>query len=1006
MRGIRFEPAIGGRASVVRPRLLDRLSQRFSRPVTVVAAPAGLGKSTLLAQAVDENRLAPRGVDWWLTCHADDAMASSLIDGLCRAADIAPPDPPDPLDRPGRAVEALVEAMWHRSPVEVALLLDDVHEIPAGSPGAEILATLLEALPRNGHVVLSGRDPLPVALARLDVRGEVDRVGETELLFTAEELSEFAAQRQVPGTKLAGCAGWPALAELVANAVPGVEAAYVWEEVLSAIKPERRRDLALLAHVGPIDDTLAVAALGHETDLDGLMAELPLVGTTPGGGRSIHALWRPALAKVVEPEAIAAARRRAGAELARTGDVSAAVRLLIEADAWDDVSEVVVDAFGAARPPVPGDVVAAWLMRLPDKLQRGPLGQLLGAVGVVQTDPGTAVEQLQDAAVTYRRAGDIAGELACIAQLAQVAWWLEQPERMLGIASRVLEMEAEGHLGAVPFACFARVLLADLANESSLALAELDRIPAGSFNQTFQTLVDWLRSTSLNHLGRPDEALAAAERACAIAGPIHRPLVETARLQALWFQGKVDEAVRELPPLAERIAALGLRNYTALISASSCLALAHNGRPGDAVPFLERARSVGIAPGEVPLVDVNLATAEAALAVARGDEAGATAVLDDYLARWPLLGTGHAAAPQQRSLAFWYLLVPRSREMWDTAPLGPCFAQARDLAQAVVALRRDGRLARRSPGLLSPDVVRAHLPLPWATELALGAIAAGHQDGWTLLDGLWPAAQPEVRKHAGDPTAPLNRPARTALGRLPVPPKGQIELRLLGPVELRRDGVLVDAPEWRRERARSLLAHLVLHRSVSRERLAADLWPALDAEAQSRNLRVTLTYLLRVLEPARAERDAPFLVRSHGASLVLERGDQLSVDVWLFDDLADRATRADRDGMPSVALEPMRRAVTLWRGDPSELASEDWALTDVEERRIRVVELATRAGELLLAKDQPDEARQMGEAALRVDPWSERAHKIVVAAHTALGHDRAAQQARARYSAALDELGT
>ena len=187
--GVRFEPPSGGRPQLIRPRLLDRLRQRFTTPVTLVAAPAGFGKTTLLGQAIEENRLAPRGLDHWLTCHADDGAASSLSDGLGRALGLEPSAVTEPV------VTSLVEAMWHRSPDEVALVLDDVHEIPAHSAGAEVLSRLVASLPRNGHLVLSGREPVPVAVTRLEVQGQLLRVNENDLRFTDHELAEFAAQR-------------------------------------------------------------------------------------------------------------------------------------------------------------------------------------------------------------------------------------------------------------------------------------------------------------------------------------------------------------------------------------------------------------------------------------------------------------------------------------------------------------------------------------------------------------------------------------------------------------------------------------------------------------------------------------------------------------------------------------------------------------------------------------------------------------------------------------------
>ena len=356
---------------------------------------------------------------------------------------------------------------------------------------------------------------------------------------------------------------------------------------------------------------LAGAALDRDVDLDSLTADLPLVSRTSRGDWSIHPLWQPLLAREVSEAAVADARRRAGTALAASGDVAAAVRLLTKAAAWEDVTSVVVDALGAALPPVPGDIVTAWLGRLPESRKDAPLGRLLDAVSTVQTDPRRAAQRLDDAAASFRGRGELQGELACISQLAQLAWWSEQPERMAALAARAFEMEAAGHPHAVPLACLARALIADLANNSTAALAELDRIALGSLNHNWQSLVAWLRSTSLNNLGRPAEALDAAEGACALAGPLHAPLIETARLQALWFLGHVDDVVDELPALVDRAAAVGLRNYAALMAASCCLALAVVGRPQEASRHLERARRIA-ASREIPLVDVNLTVAQAA----------------------------------------------------------------------------------------------------------------------------------------------------------------------------------------------------------------------------------------------------------------------------------------------------------------------------------------------------------------------------------------------------------
>lgn len=970
-------PLAPRRASVLRPRLLSLLRERFRHRATVVAAPAGFGKTTLLAQAVAENELAAEGLDLWLTCSADHQVASSLAGGLCEVFGVAVPATLD------GALDALVDAAWHASPRQVAVLLDDVHEITAGSPGAGFLARLLSSLPTNAHVVLSGRQQPALPLSRLEVQGDVLRLTEDDLSFTSAELAEFAALRNVSSAQLVGSEGWPALAELAASAVPGIEAAYLWEEVLASLPGTRRRELALLAHVGPVDDGLASVVLDRPVELDAVTVDLPLVAATLDGYRHIHALWRPHLANAVADDDIAEARRRAGRELARRGEIPQAMRLLIDARAWDDVARLAIDAVGTAHLTVAGDVVASWRDRLPSDLAGSTLARLLKGVARIQTDPAAARDDLETAAAGFRREGEIDGELACLVQLAQLAWWLEEPDRLVGLVLRLFEIEALGHERAMPLAYLARAYMSDLTNDSDTALDHLDLIPEGTLHPSLQVMAEWLRCSSLNHLGRPQDALTSAELAQARTASPLAPMLDGVRLQAAWFLGRVDLVLEELPGLVRSNAELGMRHNTTLLAATCAMAFTSTGDHEQAAHFLALSRR-SAAP-EIPLVAVNLGIAESAALIARGDDAAAADRLAATLAEGPPLGTGLAAFPQRRSLPLWYVLLPSTRDHWDSEELGPAFAVSRSLARTLVDLRRDGRLPAQAPPLPEPDVVRSLLPLPWATELALGYVAADRNDGRTLLERLWPSAQSEVRRHADDARSPLARPARTVLGRLPVPPRQRLLLNILGPVELWRDGELVDAPGWRRERVRSLLTYLLLRSPAHRDHLADDLWPDLDTDAQSRNLRVTLSHLLRVIEPERAHRDASFLVRPHGKGLVLHVGDWLDSDLLRFDELCRRGTEADARGLPSAALHAMLQAIELWRGYPTELAANDWGLAEAEERRLRLESMATRAGELLLAQGEHDRARRLSELALQLNPWLERAQEVVAAANSAAG---------------------
>jgi hypothetical protein len=69
-----------------RLRLVQRLEGRWDRPVTLLVAGPGFGKTTVLAQAVRAHQVAPRGIDVWVSCEAayEDPVrfATALLDAI------------------------------------------------------------------------------------------------------------------------------------------------------------------------------------------------------------------------------------------------------------------------------------------------------------------------------------------------------------------------------------------------------------------------------------------------------------------------------------------------------------------------------------------------------------------------------------------------------------------------------------------------------------------------------------------------------------------------------------------------------------------------------------------------------------------------------------------------------------------------------------------------------------------------------------------------------------
>ncbi|HET6834302.1 MAG TPA: bacterial transcriptional activator domain-containing protein, partial [Acidimicrobiales bacterium] len=178
-----------------------------------------------------------------------------------------------------------------------------------------------------------------------------------------------------------------------------------------------------------------------------------------------------------------------------------------------------------------------------------------------------------------------------------------------------------------------------------------------------------------------------------------------------------------------------------------------------------------------------------------------------------------------------------------------------------------------------------------------------------------------------------------------------------------------------------------------------------DDRAAANNLRVTMAYLLRVLEPWRSAREPAFHIRIDGQTVRLVTSDWLRIDVDRFDEHVDRAARAEADGTPSLALEHNLAAVALYRGAAHEgVADADWIALERERFRGRFVAAATRAGELLIARGDVGDAEGVARRALEVDPWAEDAYAVLVSVALARGDRRAARRTLDRALAALADI--
>jgi LuxR family transcriptional regulator, maltose regulon positive regulatory protein len=1017
-RSFRFEPPEPRPGSLTRPRLLRALLGRWEHRVTSVVGGPGMGKTTLLAQAVAENRLVPRGEDVWIGLEqsdgdgvvlARDVMAAVRAPRRDRAAGMVPgttDEAPDPA--------AVADAVWRRAPTAVCLVVDDVHWLVPGSPGATWLTALVDGLPANGHVLLASRWSPAVPLARLATQSAVLRLAEDDLRFTDGELAGFAARRGIAIGRFDETGGWPAMAELVASVGHDLAGDYLWEEVLEPLGPERRRVLAVLSDLGGADDGLAGAALGTRVDLARVLDGVPLVAHGAAGWRVPHPLWHGVPALTLANDERVSTRRRAVDQMVAEHGYDEAVTLAREAGLVDLLPGILRAAcIGPHRPP--GRQLERWLADLPEALRDTAGAALAGGVQAALLAPAEATEPLQTAIRRCREAGDPNGELGAIALLGHVAWWRADLELLAGLLPRVVELAAEGHPLARALAALGQAVVADIVGGDDDVLAHLDAIEPGVLDDAWEAMAAWLRGTTLAGSGRAEESLAVFDAIPPIPDPAFQLNFEGARLEARWALGQIDEVVAAVPSITDGLEAAGVLQFVLVSLAEAAFVFAWVGDVEGAKRLIARVErtKVNADVGQ----SARLALAEAAMLVAAGAEPAAADLLERAIATYGL-DSGVDRRVWRRGLALTYVLVPSARDRWDVAELRGHVAEARTLARAVVALRdyasRDGIGARgadevrrhlRDLDLSDMSRVRTGLHHRFAVDLALGLEAAGRPEGATLLEALGPRGREDMRAVAATRTHRAKL-AKSLLAAVPAPPADRTEIAVLGPLALARNGEPISERDLRRERVRALLAFLVGHRTTSRAAIMAAVWPDLDERAAANNLRVTMTYLLRVLEPGRPPREPAYHVRVDGQAVKLVTGDWLRVDVDRFDEHVAGAAQAEADGTPSLALEHNLAAAALYRGDAHEGVSDaDWIALEREHFRVRFVAAAARAGELLVARGDVDEAERVARRAVEVDPWAEDAYAVLVSVALARGNRSAARRALDRTLAALADLG-
>jgi LuxR family transcriptional regulator, maltose regulon positive regulatory protein len=430
---------------VARPRITERLDTTLDagHRLTLVSAPAGFGKTTLLSDwLADLDQRQGHTRVGWLSLDDGDNDLTRFVAHLVAALQSAELDvdaavleslstPPSP-DTLTRILNDVARAGEREPGKQWIVVLDDYHAI-GGSEVHEAVTFLLDHLPAQLHLAMATRSDPPLPLARLRSRGQLSEVRAADLRFTPSEAREFL--NQVMGLELTAAEvdaletrteGWIAGLQLAAlslrdiadrEEVTGFISAftgsnrfvidYLADEVL-ARQPAQVRDFLLRTAVldrlsGSLCDAVTGGTNGVRTLENLERANLFVVPLdTERSWYRYHHLFADVLhARLLaeHPELVKDLHERASAWFAARGLVAYAVLHALAAEDFDRAAYLVEEALPELSRSRQDSLLMTWIRSLPEPVvSRSPVLSIISSWSLLMSgDLDAAESRLDDA---------------------------------------------------------------------------------------------------------------------------------------------------------------------------------------------------------------------------------------------------------------------------------------------------------------------------------------------------------------------------------------------------------------------------------------------------------------------------------------------------------------------------------------------------------------------------------------------------------------------------------
>lgn len=471
---------------IARVNLLQTLQQSVNQyPVTLVSAPAGYGKTTLVSSSCQNNANCA-----WLSLDGDDNDPVRFLVNLMAALHRVDPRLTttsqklvSSLNNPAAEIKRLVGVLINdvvASKINpIILVLDDLHAIVEPNV-IQILDYLIGHLPESLHLVISTRHDPPLALPRLRARGQLAEYRGSDLRFSPDEITnllnhqlKLSLSPDSINTLEARTEGWIAGLRILTASLGGYSTPrerdefithlpisdrpifeFLAEEVLNRQEPSTRQFLLETGLLFELDAALCQAVTGQEKSAETLenlyrhnlfLVTVDEAGSTYRYHDLFAAFLRQKLAREYGKEKMRKLHRRAARAQAGT---SCSVAHYLEAELWDEAAQAIEQIgrqmlFGGFF-----ETVKKWVEALPKNVVRKhpQINYLLGYCAFQQGEFGKAQRLADQALQGFEGTGDETGRGEAILLAGSIASGLHDVKRSKTLMDEALTYPLSPHL--------------------------------------------------------------------------------------------------------------------------------------------------------------------------------------------------------------------------------------------------------------------------------------------------------------------------------------------------------------------------------------------------------------------------------------------------------------------------------------------------------------------------------------------------------------------------------